>query len=98
MAVLENPHTTTPDIITLRACAFRGPRVRSMECTRPQIDATSNKLSLIPQKVIIGAGGYYGGRLLRPCILQCIINFPGSRRSSRRPLEAAQTVYFTMYY
>ena len=36
--------------------------------------------------------------LLRPCILQYIINFPGSRRSSRRPLDAAQTVYFTVYY
>ena len=27
-----------------------------------------------------------------------VINFPGSRRSSRRPLDAAQTVYFTIYY
>ena len=36
--------------------------------------------------------------LLRPCILQYIIHFPASRRNSRRPLDAAQTVYFTIYY
>ena len=36
--------------------------------------------------------------LLRPCILQHIINFPGFRRSSGRPLDAAQTVYFTEHY
>ena len=35
--------------------------------------------------------------LLRPCILQYVLNFPGSRRSSRRPLVAAQTVYFTVH-
>ena len=34
----------------------------------------------------------------RPCILQYIINFPESRRNSQRPLRAAQTVYFTIYY
>ena len=36
--------------------------------------------------------------LLRPCILQYIIHFPGSRRRSLRPLDAAQTVHFTIYY
>ena len=36
--------------------------------------------------------------LLRPCILQYMINFPGSPRSSRRPLSAAQTVYLTIHY
>ena len=36
--------------------------------------------------------------LLRPCILRYIIHFPGSRRNSRRPLDPAQTVYFTAYY
>ena len=36
--------------------------------------------------------------LLRPGILQHIIDFPGSRRNSPRPLDVAQTVYFTKYY
>ena len=47
-----------------------------------------------------GLGGTPGDRstLLRPCILQYIIHFPGSRRRSLRPLDAAQTVYFTIYY
>ena len=36
--------------------------------------------------------------MLRPYILQYIINFPRSRRSSRRRLDDAQTVYFTIYY
>ena len=34
--------------------------------------------------------------LLRLCILQYIVNFPGSWRNFRRPLDAAQTVYFTI--
>ena len=47
-----------------------------------------------------GLGGTPGDRsmLLRPCILQYIINFPGFGRDSRRELDAAQTVYFTIYY
>ena len=37
--------------------------------------------------------------LPRPCFLQyIIINFTGSQRSARRLLDAAQTVYFTIYY
>ena len=35
--------------------------------------------------------------LLRPCILQYVINFTASQRSSRRTLDAAQTLYFTIY-
>jgi len=47
-----------------------------------------------------GLGGVPGDRsmLLRPCILQSITHFPGSRRSPQRPLDAAQTLYFTIYY
>ncbi len=33
----------------------------------------------------------------RPCILQYIINFPGSRRNSWRQLDVAQTAYFTIH-
>ena len=36
--------------------------------------------------------------MLRPCISLYIINFPESRRSSRRPLNDAQTLYFTLFY
>ena len=36
--------------------------------------------------------------LLRACILQYIINFSRSRRSSWRQLDVAQTVYFTIHY
>ena len=54
-----------------------------------------NILSTFP-----GLGGAPGDRsmLLRPCILQYIINFPRTWRSSGRPLDAAQTVYFTIHY
>ena len=47
-----------------------------------------------------GLGGTPGDRsmLFRPCILQYIIHFPGSRRNSRRPLDVVQTVYYTIYY
>ena len=47
-----------------------------------------------------GLGGTPGDRSMsfRPCILQYIIHFPGSRRNSRGPLDVVQTVYFTIYY
>ena len=48
----------------------------------------------------LALGGTPGDSLMlhRPCILQYIINFPGSRTNSWRPLDVAQTVYVTIHY
>ena len=66
----------------------------------PQLCRTLCRRAQDQNKAFLGLGGTPQDRsmLPRPCILHYIIHFPGSRRNSSRPLDAAQTVYFTIYY
>ena len=72
----------------------------SRKNSRRPLDAAQTVYFTIELFTFLGLGGTPGDRsmLLRPCILQYIIHFHASLRNSRRPLDAAQTVYFTLNY